>query len=165
MSVDNTRSTLINWLQEAHAMVEHGETMMSGRADALEAYPKLRDKLRAHVAETRHHGADIKSAIERLGAHTSAAKDIGGKLSALGHSWGTRLSGETAVQSVAASLAFEHFEIANFRAMITAADQAGEAEVRATLESIMRENEAMAHWLSENLLDTTRQYLAKAPAD
>lgn len=159
MSGDIAKQTLIEWLQEAHAMIEHGETMMAGRADALVEYSALRERLQAHIAASRHHGADIKSAIERLGSEASTAKDIGGKLSALGHSWGTQLSGETAVQSLAATLAFEHFEIANNRALIMAAEAAGAGEIQATLETIKADNEAMAQWLSDNLDAITRQYL------
>lgn len=162
MSTDTATQTLIDWLQEAHAMIEHGQTMMSGRADALGDYPALCERLQEHVATSRHHAADLKSAIESLGGETSTAKDIGGKLSALGHSWGTQLAGETAVQSVAASLAFEHFEIANYRALIVAAEQAGAAETRATLERLRADNETMAQWLAENLDATTRQFLDAA---
>lgn len=36
------KDTLIEWLQEAHAFAKHGETMLSGRADALEGDSTLR---------------------------------------------------------------------------------------------------------------------------
>ncbi|HET7315126.1 DUF892 family protein [Salinisphaera sp.] len=162
MSTDTATQILINWLQEAHAMVEHGETMMSGRADALEDYPALRERLQAHVAESRHHAADIESAIEALGGELSRAKDIGGKLSALGHSWGTQLTGETAVQSLAATLAFEHFEISNYRALAVAAEQAGANETQVRLARLRGDNEAMAEWLTDNLEATSRRYLQTA---
>lgn len=66
------------------------------------------------------------------------------------------------MQSVAASLAFEYFEMANDRALIVAADQAGASAIRATLDKIKADNETMAQWLSDDLDATTRQYLETA---
>ena len=69
------------------------------------------------------------------------------------------MSGETAVQSVAASIAFEHFEIANYRALVTTAEAADESQAKAKLESLVADDVAMAKWLEDVLVDTTRHYL------
>ena len=126
------KDTLIEWLQEAHAFAKHGETMLSGRADALEGdYPELAARMSEHVSETQAHQKEIADLLADLGGDVSKAKDIGGKVSAVGHSWGTQMTGETAVQSVAASIAFEHFEVANYRALITTAEAADEGQAKA----------------------------------
>ncbi|WP_147418225.1 DUF892 family protein [Salinisphaera sp. Q1T1-3] len=157
---ETTHDTLIAWLQEAHAFAQHGETMLGGRAEALSSdYPVLSNRLNEHVAETRQHRREIAQLLDDLGADTSTAKDIGGKLSALGHSWGTQLSGETPVQAVAASIAFEHFEIANYRALIAVADIAEAGQVKATLESLVADDVAMSQWLDDTLIDITRRYV------
>ena len=154
------KDTLIEWLREAHAFAKHGETMLSGRADALEAdYPELAARMSEHVSETKAHQAEIADLLTGLGSEVSKAKDIGGKVSAVGHSWGTQMSGETAVQSVAASIAFEHFEIANYRALITTAEAADEGQAKATLESLVADDVAMAKWLEDTLVETTKSYL------
>ena len=159
MASDKMRDTLLEWLREAHAMAQHGETMLEGRAKRLGDYPELQARIDEHVIETREHRARIDACIARLDSTTSTVKDIGGKLSAIGHSWGTQWSGEEAVQSNAASLAFEHFEIANYRALIVVAEAADEAEIKRTCEEILAEEQAMAHWLTDNLTATTRAYL------
>lgn len=157
---ENNRETLQEWLQEAHAFAKHGETMMSGRARAItDTHPELAARLDEHVEETRAHQREIATLLESLGSSLSSAKDIGGRISAVGHSWGTRMTGETVVQTVAATIAFEHYEIANYRALIAAADLLEENQVKATLESLVADDVAMAQWLDEVLVETTRRYL------
>lgn len=154
------KDTLIEWLQEAHAFAKHGETMLSGRTDALEdEYPELAARMHEHVEETRAHQKELAELLADLGSDVSKTKDIGGKVSAVGHSWGTQMSGETPVQSVAASIAFEHFEIANYRALVTTAEAADEGQAKATLESLVADDVAMAKWLEDVLVDTTKHYL------
>jgi rubrerythrin len=54
-----------------------------------------------------------------------------------------------------ASYAFEQFEAACYRALVTAAEQAGEREVASTCATILREEEEMAAWLWEHLPQLT----------
>ena len=61
-----------------------------------------------------------------------------------------------------ASYTFEHFEIANYKALIAAAEQVGDQQTRGTCEQILRQEEAMASWLSQHLPQVTRQYLERA---
>lgn len=159
MSDQTPRERLLEWLKEAHAMARHGETMLSARANDLDGYPKLKERLAAHAAQTHEQGRRISECIERLGGDTSAVRDIAGKLSAVGHSLGTRMTGEQAVQAHAASYAFEHYEIANYRALVAAADAAGETAVKSTCETILAEQREMASWLDDNLDATTKAFL------
>ena len=50
----------------------------------------------------------------------------------------------------------------NYRALIAAAEQAGEARAVAVLQENLREEEAMARWLEERLPELTRRYLELA---
>lgn len=61
-----------------------------------------------------------------------------------------------------ASYAFEQFEAACYRALVTAAEQAGEREVASTCATILREEEDMAAWLWEHLPHLTQHYLQRA---
>ena len=63
-----------------------------------------------------------------------------------------------------ASYAFEQFEAASYRALVTAAEQAGEREAASTCATILRAEEAMAAWLWERLPQLTQQYLQRAAA-
>ena len=61
-----------------------------------------------------------------------------------------------------ASYAFEQFEAACYRALVTAAEQAGEREVASTCATILREEEDMAAWLWEHQPHLTQHYLQRA---
>lgn len=162
MSADSAKTVVVEWLQEAHAMARHGQTMLESRAGDLDEEPDLRDRLGHHAVETARHGEQIETCINDLGASLSKTKDIGGKLSAVGHAWGTRMSGEAIVQSLAASLAFEHFEIANYRALVVVAEMAGALEVKHVCDDILESNQAMANWLDGHLIDVTRRYVERS---
>ena len=69
------------------------------------------------------------------------------------------LFSDEVVKNAIAAYAFEHFEIANYRALIATAEQAGNAAVATTLQENLREEEQMARWLEEHLPEITRQYL------
>jgi ferritin-like metal-binding protein YciE len=66
------------------------------------------------------------------------------------------------MKHVLGSYAFEQFEAASYRALVTAAEQPGEREVASTCATILREEEAMAAWLRDHLPRVTEQYLQRA---
>ena len=90
---------------------------------------------------------------------TSALKEtvtkLAGNVQAL---VGTFFADEMLKNAIAA-YAFEHFEIGNYRALITTAEQAGETRAIAVLQQNLREEEEMARWLEQHLPEITRQYL------
>jgi ferritin-like metal-binding protein YciE len=59
------------------------------------------------------------------------------------------------------NVAFENYEIAAYRSLIALAEQAGHAGDANELRRILREEEAMARWLAENVENVTRDYLAR----
>ena len=64
-----------------------------------------------------------------------------------------------------ATYAFEHFELGNYRALITSAEQAGETRSVSVLQQNLREEEEMARWLEQHLPEITRQYLQLDASD
>jgi ferritin-like metal-binding protein YciE len=58
----------------------------------------------------------------------------------------------------------EHFEIACYRSLIAAADEAGRPEIVKICEEILREEEAMARWLEQRIHDVAKMSLLQAPA-
>ncbi|ROO35177.1 ferritin-like domain-containing protein [Salinisphaera orenii] len=159
MSVTTPRERLIEWLKEAHAMARHGETMLSARADDLRSYPQLAERLAAHATQTQAQATRIADCLDELGEDTSSVRDLASRLSAAGHSLGTRVAGEQAVQAHAASLAFEHYEIANYRALVAAAQAADAPAVKSLCEAILTEQRTMADWLESHLDATTAAFL------
>jgi ferritin-like metal-binding protein YciE len=58
-----------------------------------------------------------------------------------------------------ASYAFEAMEISSYRILIETADHVGDHETKRVCEQILREEEAMAEWLKQNIPMLTRRYL------
>jgi len=164
MSIDS-KTQLQTWLKDAHAMEEQAEQMLTAQAKRLEHYPKLRDRITQHIEETRSQAERLKECLESQGESTSTMKDMGGKFAAMGQAIGGSMASDEVVKGGIASYAFEHFEIANYRALIAAADQLAETHVCEVCESILNEELAMAKWLEENLDDITRAFLTRAESD
>lgn len=152
---------LMVWLRDAHAMETQAIQMLEGQAQRLENYPELRSKVQDHIQETRRQAEMVEQCIDRRGGRTSGLKEAAagftGNMQALS---GIFMSDEVMKGSIA-SYTFEQFEIANYRALIAAAEQVGDQETRSTCEQILRQEEAMASWLSQHLPQVTRQYLER----
>ncbi|WP_456269168.1 ferritin-like domain-containing protein [Kushneria sp. AK178] len=161
----DARAHFMDWLRDAHAMEQQAETMLKAQAKRIEHYPELHERIEQHIEETRGQSALLEECIERLDGSTSGVKDMGGKMAATAQGMGGMFTSDEVVKGGAASYAFEHFEIANYRALIGAADYLGEPEVRATLERILKEEEAMAKWLEDHLPSITQAFLERAEQD
>lgn len=156
---------LENWLRDAHAMEQQAEKMLKSQAERLEDYPELQARIEQHLNETRHQSERLEQAMAGVNIDTSALKDLGGKLTAFGQALGGMMAGDEVVKGSIACYAFEHFEIANYKALIQAAESAGQTGVAQVCREILKEEEAMAAWLSDHLESTTTQFLHRADDD
>jgi ferritin-like metal-binding protein YciE len=52
-------------------------------------------------------------------------------------------------------------EIASYRILISTAQEVGDMETARVCEGILKEEEAMAEWLEQNLPGLTKNYLAR----
>jgi ferritin-like metal-binding protein YciE len=150
---------LMEWLRDAHAAEQQAETMLSGTAGRLENYPELRARLEQHIQETKRQADLIRGCIERRGGSTSTIKDTGGKLLAMGQAMSGLFVGDEVMKASIASYAFEAMEISSYRILIETADHVGDHETKRVCEQILREEEAMAEWLKQNIPMLTRRYL------
>lgn len=155
------KETLIEWLKDAHAMEQQAINMLEKQADRLEQYPEVKKKVREHLEQTRHQASRVEGCIQKLGGDTSAVKEGVAKFMGSAANLVNQSAGDEVVKNGIADYAFEHFEIASYRALIGAADKLGEEEIRRTCEEILEEEEAMASWLETNLPDVTQQYLQR----
>lgn len=152
---------LDHWLRDAHAMEKQAEQMLSAQAKRIENYPELSARIEEHLEETRSQIARLEACMDRRGESNSSLKDAAGKFTAMMQGFGGMLASDEVVKGGMASYAFEHLEIASYNALIAAADAVGDTETRETCEEILREEEAMANWLAENLDDVTVKFLAR----
>lgn len=158
------QENLLDWLRDAHAMEEQAEQMLTKTADRLENYPDLKARIQQHIKETQRQSELVRSCIERLGGDTSAVKDVAGKMMAMMQGMSGMFVSDEVVKASMASYAFEHMEIASYRALIAAAEVCGDTETKRVCEQILVEEEAMAQWLADRLPDTVRKFLMRDEA-
>lgn len=152
---------LLQWLRDAHAAEEQAETMLTGMADRLKNYPKLRGRIRKHITETRRHQKLVKGCLKRLNGSTSAVKDVGGKLLATGQALSGMFVGDEVMKGSLASFAFEAMEIASYTILARTAAHVGDRETARVCKEILKDEKAMASWLEKNMPALTQQYLRR----
>ncbi|OHV60812.1 hypothetical protein LCM4577_10350 [Mesorhizobium sp. LCM 4577] len=160
-----SREWLIQWLRDAHAMEEQAETMLSGQLSRLDSYPDLSERIRIHLDETKEQARRLQVCLDGLDEGSSTLKDAGGKLAAMAQSISGVFAGDEVMKGSLASYTFEHMEIASYAILIAAANELGEAEIARVCEQNLREEEAMAEWLKNNLAQVAATFLTRAEAD
>ena len=157
--METRKETLIAWLRDAHAMENQAIEILEAQATRTD-HPLVADKVEEHLEQSREHAARVKECIERLGGDASIAKKGVAKFLGNAAALTNAAASDELVKNTIADYTFEHFEIASYRALAAAAEDAGEEEVRRVCEDILEEEEAMAAWLEEHLPLVTRQYLS-----
>lgn len=158
------KDILIVGLRNAYALEGQALELTERQAERLEHYPQLRARVQQHVEETRQQQQMVEQCLSQLGTSPSSLKEMAlslmGNLQAMAHS----MAGDEVLKNTFGSYAFEHFEIASYKALIVMAETAGEPQIARTCEQILRQEEAMASWLGQHLEEVVRQYLARSEA-
>jgi len=157
-----SRDNLIAWLRDAYAMEGQAIELLERQIERLEHYPEIRTKLQEHLIETRGQQAALEQTFNLLSSDPSALKTGVMKVAANVQGMLHAFASDEVMKHALASYAFEQFEAACYRTLVTAAEQAGEREVASTCSTILREEQAMAAWLWEHLPQLTRQYLQRS---
>jgi ferritin-like metal-binding protein YciE len=153
------RDTYITGLQNAHALEAQAIQLCQRQVERLENYPEMRERLREHVEESRRQQQRVEEILQSLGTSHSTLKDIGtsimGNIAAIGHA----VMQDEVMKNTFANYAFEHFEIASYRALIEMANAAGDNTSPRLLEQSLNEEIRMAEWIDKNLATTVRRYI------
>lgn len=162
------QETLIAWLNDAYAMENSLINTLEGHAKDAEVMPQLHARIQQHIEETRRHAELVKGCIERLGGDTSALKTGMAKLMGAMQGGSTSMmstkEGDTLVKNGLADYSAEQLEVASYKALIVAAQAAGDQGTALVAEEIMREDAAMAQWLDKNLPMVVEQTLMQHAA-
>jgi ferritin-like metal-binding protein YciE len=70
------------------------------------------------------------------------------------------MAGDEILKNTFANNAFEHFEIAAYKSLLTLCDSAGQGSSRSLLEANLKEEERMAAWSDASVAKVTQHYLA-----
>ncbi|WP_270937781.1 ferritin-like domain-containing protein [Falsiroseomonas oryzae] len=152
------RDIYITGLQNAHALEAQAIQLCNRQVERLENYPEMRERLREHAEESRRQQERIDQILNTLGSSPSTLKDIGtsimGNMAAIGHA----VMQDEVLKNTFANYAFEHFEIASYKALMEMAQAAGDSSAPRLLEQSLNEEVRMAQWIEQNLSPTIRRY-------
>ena len=141
-----------------HAVEKQALSIMTPQVARLENYPELADRLRLHIEETHAQVGRLDEILASQDSSSSALKDMAlsmsGGMAAVMHS----VAGDEVLKNSFANYAFEHFEMASYKSLITMADDFGVPGATSLLQTSLREEESMAQWLDDNLSMITRRY-------
>jgi ferritin-like metal-binding protein YciE len=155
---DSMQELFLTGLKNAHAMEKQALSIMTPQMQRIEHYPEVAERLRQHIAETNDQLMRIDEIFDALGSRASALKDtvlgVAGELAAVGHSF----AGDEILKNSFANYAFEHFEMASYKSLITLSESSGLERFRTALEQNLSEEVAMAEWIDQSLPLVTRRY-------
>lgn len=155
------RSLLIDWIRNAHAMEVQSEELLDSQLRRIEHYPDLRERLKEHREETREQRIVLQDMLRSARTEPSAWREAGVRLMALGQNLFQVASQDEIIKGVIMLASFERMEMAVYRALATAAQVAGEAEMADVFVRLHDQEQAMAHWHDEHLAELTRQFLVR----
>ncbi|MGQ9368089.1 ferritin-like domain-containing protein [Azospirillum sp. ST 5-10] len=155
------KDTLVDWLRDAYAMETQAIEMLERQTERLQHYPELLSKVREHKAVSERQAQRVRDCLKRLGTDTSSIKSGIGMLLGNAQSMSGLFASDEVVKAAIFSFAFEQWEIANYRALIGAAEELGETEVRRLCEENLREEQEMADWLHGHLPQITQTFLQR----
>lgn len=158
MAETETRSIFVTGLKNAHAMENQALSIMKPQVKRIENYPEVARKLEQHIRETEGQITRLEEVLDSLSEDRSMLKDVAlsftGSMAAMGHS----IAGDEILKNSFASFAFENYEIAAYKSLITIADLGGFPGHVAALKANLDEEMAMAKWLDENLRSVTVKF-------
>ena len=158
--VEDAREMMITGLRNAHGLEQQAIEMLERNAERLENYPQLKARIAQHLEESRQQQAKVARALEELGESPSTLKDtVMGLVQNVQMAVHSAASDEVLKNSFT-GYAFEHFEIASYRALMVMARMAGEPRVEQVAQQILRQEEEMAGWLEQHLPEIVSQHIA-----
>lgn len=151
-------------LRNQHAVENQAVELLSRQVERLENYPEMEARMRQHIEESRVQARRLEELLSSLGTSHSLLKDtalsLAGNMAALMHT----VAPDEVVKNTFANYAFEHFEIASYKSLLTLSDAVGRGSDQTALKQSLSEELDMAQWIDQHLADTTLRYLQRSQA-
>jgi len=152
-------------LKNAHALEHQALSIMTPQVSRIENYPEVADRLREHIEETNGQIARLDEILDSLGESSSGLKDaalsMSGSMAAIGHS----IAADEILKNSFANYAFENFEIASYKSLITMAEAGTFQTFVPLLQQTLTQEQQMAQWIDEHLPAVTRRYVELSAAE
>ncbi|MDT7950546.1 MAG: ferritin-like domain-containing protein [Acetobacteraceae bacterium] len=165
MSSSNSKAMeiFVTGLRNQHAVEQQAVSLLSRQVERLENYPEMEARMRQHIDESKIQAQRIEELLSTMGETHSSLKDAGmsfmGNMAALAHT----VAPDEVIKNSFANFAFEHFEIASYKSLLTLSDSLGQKGQSALKQSLAEEID-MAEWIDRHLSETTRRYVQLSEA-
>jgi ferritin-like metal-binding protein YciE len=148
----------IAWLKEAYFMETSYAKALEEHLGPAKDYPRLHRLIDDHLWATTSHAYEVGLCLERLNGNV---KDLSYDRSALHPPFEQSGSNrqDTVINNLIVELTTEHYEIARYIGLITAATNVGDLVTVEVCEAILEDEEAMAEKLTVELPEITSTYL------
>jgi ferritin-like metal-binding protein YciE len=155
---DEARSIFLVGLRNAHGMENQALSIMKPQASRIEHYPAVAQRLEQHIRETEGQIQRLETILGEMDEDPSTFKDtvmsMIGSMTAVGHS----AASDEIIKNSLANYAFEHYEMAAYKSLLTLAEAGGMQQAMQLLQQNLAEEQAMAEWIDQNLRSVTLQY-------
>lgn len=149
-------------LRNQHAVENQAVELLERQVGRLENYPAMRERMHAHIEESREQARRIDEILAALDTSASSFKDTAmsfmGNMAAMMHA----PASDEVVKNSLANFAFEHYEIASYMSLITLAEAVQHSAALQLLGQSLREEQAMAQWIADHLKETTLTFLQRS---
>jgi ferritin-like metal-binding protein YciE len=143
---------LIAWLDDAHAMESGLIPILQNHASHFnERMPNAARRLQQHIIETQQHVQRLQDCLRLLDAAPSGVKSTLSSLIGSVEGATTAIFRDQLVKDALADYASEQFEVGCYTALVSAALQLGHDDVADLCRQNLREDEAMAAWVLQQL--------------
>jgi ferritin-like metal-binding protein YciE len=163
ISLMNKREEIIRWLNDAYAMERALEIMLEKQTENADVHRAIRERAGIHLDETRAHIQHVAQCLQILGAEPSVLKTTALQVLEIAKNIRTVFAADERVKDYLAAVGSEYFEVACYKALVAAARDAHEEEIIPMLEENLKQDQAMARWLDDNIEPVIRDYLGSAP--
>ena len=158
------REIYITGLKNAHAIETQAVELLSRQVERLQNYPEMEARARQHIDESKVQARRLQELLHGLGSDYSAVKDaitgLMGNLASLMHA----PARDEIIKNTFANYAFEHYEIAAYKSLITMSEQVDNTGAIPLLNQSLSEEVSMAEFIEAQLAPTTRRYMQLSAA-
>ncbi len=152
------RDELIFWLRDAYSMERGMEEMLVKHFGAHKDNSDVQKARIAHLAHTRQHVRTIESLLNSLGSRTPVIESGFIMTEAL-RIVSESLSHDESIKDLLTCCAMEHFEVACYKTVITAARAAHLPYVDEACQKIILDEEKMAHTIDAIIPKAVENFL------
>jgi ferritin-like metal-binding protein YciE len=133
------RDIFVIGLRNAHAMEIQARELMERQSERLDDYPEVKSRVTSHLSETNEQLWRLEQCLEAYGESSSALKDTAQSLMANMTAIGHLMTDDEILKNTFANDAFEHYEIAAYKSLLTLCHAAAVDSARPLLEAVCRD--------------------------